>query len=130
MSYCDEQVSFRFFDLTKEEADALKAHIANAELRPQRKDPGKYVVALPWMNPEEDYSWLEHLIQKHKLSEEKYGFFFSLVTADDHGIITMPKFVRVLFRRIGGQLDFSFTASGGYIDGVYDPIAKAARSVA
>jgi hypothetical protein len=111
MSYREDRIAFRFVNLTKEEADELSKHRADAIVRPQRGDPGKYIMSFPNMNlnAEDDYSWIEVLIQKYGLSEDKYDFFVSLLTDSDRNVMVVPKFARALFRRIGGQIEFSYT---------------------
>jgi hypothetical protein len=116
MSYLEESVGFQFFNLTKAEADELSTHIKNAIVRSQHRQPDKYAVTFRDMTPEEDYTWLEALIEKYGLSEDRYRFFISFLTKSDRNIVAMPKFARALFRRIGGQIDFSGTYNGKYPD--------------
>lgn len=100
--------SFRFFHLSKEQADRVVEANPQAKIRPSRKVLGAFVVSFQLVE-DGDYSWLDALISLWNLSQEDFGFFLSLLTARDSDIVSLPVFVGELFRRMGGCFDFSFT---------------------
>jgi hypothetical protein len=103
-----ERVGFRFFRLTKVQADKISTLYQGANVRPARDDADKYVVSL-WLQDTGRYDELAGFIGEANLCEEDYGIFVSLRTDDDTDIIRIPQFALNLSRRVGGVIDFSYT---------------------
>lgn len=109
--YKEEHFTFRFHNLTKEEADEFSRYIQNAEVKPHHHPSDKYAV-ISIVNQEQDHSWIEALIQKFNIPEENYGFIVYYFTEYPTPVFSVPEFIRTLFRRIGGRFDFRFEVLG------------------
>jgi hypothetical protein len=109
MSFRHERIGFRFLNLPRDISERLRTLAANSTVRPQHGQLDRYVVSF-WLEPSNNYDWIEHAIQEHELSEADYGLFASLVTESDSDMMAVPDFVKALFRRVGGRLEFSFTS--------------------
>jgi hypothetical protein len=106
-----ERVGFRFFRLTKLQADEVIQLYPGAKIRPTRKEEEHYVVSL-WLQENERYEDLVKFVAEAGLQEEEYGLFVSVRTDFDTGIVRAPQFALRLSRRVGGVVDFSYTVTG------------------
>src|SRR5262249_34930738 len=109
MNYRHERFGFRFLNLSRDASDCVRTLTANSTVRLQHGKTDRYVVSF-WLEPGINYDWVEGAIQDHELDATDYGLFISLVTDSDSDILAVPDFVRTLFRRVGGRLEFSFTS--------------------
>jgi hypothetical protein len=110
MAYKNERYWLRFFHLSQEHGDKLRAVYFYEGIRavPNKDFPGKFVISLP-LNEALALAPIREFITDAKLGEDAYGVFVSLVTDRETAIVSVPKFVRDLIRDVGGQVDFSFT---------------------
>lgn len=106
--YRNRRDGFRFLRLTHEQAKLVTDREPSASIKERKAEPGQYVVSF-WLREDGDYNWLPGTLAEFSLSENDYGFFISLVTASDSEIVSLPDHVADLYRKLGGQLDFSFT---------------------
>lgn len=103
-----ERVGFRFFRLSKDQADEVAKLYPKVSIRPSRVSAEHYVVSW-WLQETETYDWLMDFLAEAKLGYEDYGLFVSLRTDSDSDIIRVPQFALELSRRVGGVVDFSYT---------------------
>lgn len=109
MSYeGNEEFWFRFTSLSEVQVQALQAHCVNVEVRPKRNRSGQFVASFQ-LSHTSAYDWLPSFIKDCNIGDSEYGLFVSLVTSYDSEIVTLPAFVLDIHRRVGGQIEFSFT---------------------
>ena len=109
MSYDgNEEYWFRFRSLTETQVHALQNHGVHVELRPKRNSPGQFVASFR-LSHADAYDWLPSFVQTYELADSEYGVFGSLLTNHDSEIVTLPAFILDVHRRVGGQIEFSFT---------------------
>lgn len=103
-----EKHYFRFLRLNGEQAKDLVRLCPDATIRSRAGEAGVLVGSFRLVEGE-PYGWITDLVARHRIDEEDYGIFVSLVTEMDTDIIRVPRFVAELYRRTGGVLDFSYT---------------------
>ena len=109
MSYeGNEEFWFRFMALSETQVQALRDYCVSAVVRPKRNRPGQFVASFR-LSHASVYDWLPSFIQNYDIAASEYGVFVSLVTKHDSEIVTLPAFVLDVHRRVGGQIEFSFT---------------------
>ena len=109
MSYeGNEEYWFRFMSLGETQVRALQDHCASVEMRPKRNSPGQFVASFR-LSHASSYDWLPSFVQTCNIADSQYGMFVSLLTKHDSEIVTLPAFMLDLHRRVGGQIEFSFT---------------------
>lgn len=106
-AFTKERCSFRFLRLNQSLVKQVQAHFPGARAR-LREEPSIFGVMIP-TSPDTDFAWIERLIEEHQIPEQDYDVFISIVTDSDSRIISMPRYLVDLVRRIGGQVEFSFT---------------------
>ncbi len=109
MSYENtEEFWFRFISLSETQVHALQGHLVDAQVRPSRNMPGRFVASFR-LSPAGAYDWLPSFVQSCNIADSEYGVFVSLLTKHDSEIVTLPAYVLDVHRRVGGQIEFSFT---------------------
>ena len=108
MSHRDEMLGFRFFALSLAQLDELRTICSGVQSRPARKREGLVTGAFT-LHEEADYSWVKRFIEECNIPESDYGLFVSISTSRDSEVVRLPAMAAEIFRRVGGQIDFSFT---------------------
>lgn len=113
MSYeGNEEFWFRIAALSEAQTECVRRMAPAIETRPSRHQPSLFAVSFR-LSPTDDYRWIDSFVRDQALTESTYGVFVSLVTSHDSEIVTMPQYILDLHRRIGGQMEFSFTVVSG-----------------
>ena len=109
MSYeGNEEFWFRFLSLSETQVHALQDHCVSVEVRPKRNMPGQFIASFR-LSQASAYDWLPSFVKTCNIADADYGVFVSLLTKHDSEIVTLPAFVLDVHRRVGGQIEFSFT---------------------
>ena len=106
--YRKEKIIFRFVDIPDELLPSLKEALEGIEMRVKRREGGKTMVVAFDLDENTNYEKLWSFIIERRIPPSQYGLWISLVTDTDNGGVHVPEYAIELYRRTGGQLDFSF----------------------
>lgn len=103
--------SFRFNFLSEDVANQIQLLLESNSyncIKSKNKEKGFYIILIEEINNLFDASFILKIINQFDLEEKNYGFWISITSEYGHGGGYLPKEIRELFKKIGGQLDFSF----------------------
>lgn len=108
-----EAYIFRLYCLSQKKIDCFQKQ-ANGlvyEIKSLRNTPGRFTIVIKldkkqlYMNHAPKIS---QFIKEHKLSQESYGIWASLLTERDNDGLHLPSYVIQFYKQLGGSIDFSF----------------------
>jgi len=107
-SYDEVNFSFRFNNLEEKNAIEIKDLLFNYNvLLHKPKDKDFYVILIEPIENNFSSELIINIIKKYGLNEVDYGFWVSITSEYGHCGGYIPKEISNLYRKIGGQLDFS-----------------------
>lgn len=112
-TYRKERILFRFVNLTNDKLEILKQLLPDHEFEiGKNRNTKKGLVALFELKQNQKYDEIIRFIHQFEIPSSDYGLWISLVTDNDNGGVHVPPYAIELFRKTGGDLDFSFVVVG------------------
>lgn len=106
--YHNENYSFRFVNLPPKET--IKFREISNDWKPRikkYKNLENFVITFQ-IAPNTSYHSLINFIKENKIERALYGFFISLETNSDMDGVHVPDYILDLYKKVGGNIDFSF----------------------